>query len=287
MEADLERAFEVCRRIHKQYGTSYYFATRLFPRDIRLATHALYAFFRIPDEIVDGQGDKRRERLEAWIQHWQEAYHTGVSTEPVLVAAYWVFKHFSIPYSYSEAFFAAMLEDVEVSLYETYEDLRKYMYGSAAVVGLMMTHVIGFTQPAALKYAEALGYAMQLTNFTRDIREDWEERRRIYLPQDELRKFGITREQLQSGTVNEAWKVYMRFQIQRADELFEEANQGIYLLAPRGRLAVRAGSDLYRMILRKIEEQDYDVFSKRARTSFWEKVWCILHVSWPAVRRLR
>jgi len=189
-----------------------------------------------------------------------------------LQATSYVFHKYSIPFAYSEAFLKAMQQDLQKTRYATYEELQAYMYGSAAVVGLMMTHVIGFSDPRAIEYAEKLGYAMQLTNFLRDIREDLDQRGRIYLPEDELERFGIREASLASGLVDENWKRFMRFQIERADRLYEEANQGIRFLRPRGRLAVRVGSDLYRMILRKIEGQDYDIFKTRARTSGWEKL---------------
>lgn len=272
METSLAQAFEACRLIHKHHGTSYYFATRLFPKDLRLATHALYAFFRVPDEIVDNASAAKEEALQTWMNDWYEAHVTGVSRNPVLQATSYIFHKYSIPFAYSEAFLKAMQQDLQKTRYATYEELQAYMYGSAAVVGLMMMHVIGFSDPRAIEYAEKLGYAMQLTNFLRDIREDLDQRGRIYLPEDELERFGIRESGLASGLVDENWKQFMRFQIERADRLYEEANQGIQFLRPRGRLAVRAGSDLYRMILRKIEGQGYDVFKTRARTSGWEKL---------------
>lgn len=277
MASTLDSAFEVCRDIHKRYGTSYYFATRLFPRDLRFATHALYAFFRIPDEIVDTKdASDKSARLLAWREAWKEAYTTGASHDSVLFATAWVFRRFSIPFECSEAFLRAMEQDLEKRRYATYEELRTYMYGSAAAVGLMMTYVIGFSDPRALARAEALGYAMQLTNFLRDIREDDEERGRIYLPQDELVLFGLSDSDIRDRCVDARFQAFMRFQVARADQLYEEANQGISLLSRRGRLGVRAGSDLYRMILRKIEQQQYDVYSQRARTSLFEKIGCVL-----------
>jgi phytoene synthase len=221
-----------------------------------------------------------RARIEAedggWREAWKEAYATGVSDDPVLFATAWVFRRFSIPFEYSEAFLQAMEQDLEKTRYATYEELRAYMYGSAAVVGLMMTHVIGFSGPEALSRAEALGYAMQLTNFLRDIREDDEERGRIYLPQDELATFGLGDDDIHGRCIDARFQAFMQFQVARADRLYEEANHGIPFLARRGRLGVRAGSDLYRMILRKIEQQHYDIYSQRARTSLFEKIGCVL-----------
>jgi phytoene synthase len=180
-------------------------------------------------------------------------------------------KRFDIPYAYSEAFLDAMIQDTWKKRYATYEELEQYMYGSAAVVGLMMSHVIGFKDDA-LEYAKKLGYAMQLTNFLRDIREDLEQRDRLYLPQDELARYGITEQDLRAHQMSAAMEAFMKFQIARADRLYDEANLGIQLLDRRGRYAVRSASDLYRAILRKIEQQNYNVFLKRASTSTLEKI---------------
>lgn len=273
--AELLPAFEACRKIHKKHGKSYYFATRFFPREKRLATFALYAFFRIPDEMVDGQSDKAsaqvREELMRWQADWRRVYEGEETTEPILRAAAWVFHAYQIPFEYSESFFAAMIQDTEKASYATYQELEAYMYGSAAVVGLMMTHVIGFQNPQALVYARQLGEAMQLTNFLRDIREDWDERRRVYLPQDELEAFGLSGEVVTSQHPSHAFVEFMRFQIARADGLYTAAEPGIALLSKDGQFAVCAASRLYQGILRKIEEKEYNIFLGRVRTSKWEK----------------
>jgi phytoene synthase len=272
MNTELENAYEVCRQLHAEHGKSYYFATKFFPADLRLATYALYAFFRLPDEIVDNPKttDPKRE-----LERFRDEWRNGEVTQPVLLAARDTFKRHHIPSEYSESFLDAMIQDTWKKRYASYAELEQYMYGSAAVVGLMMSHVIGFKKEA-LVYAEKLGYAMQLTNFLRDIREDLEKRDRIYFPQDELARYGITEDELRQHRVTAAFEAFMKFQIARADRLYEEANVGIRYLNPRGRFAVRMASDLYRAILRKIEQQRYNVFVKRASTSKLEKVWIAL-----------
>lgn len=268
--ADIEAA----RRLHKQHGTSYYFATRFFPKEQREATFALYAFFRVPDELVDNPapGTDARRSLEDWRNAWRRAYRTGHADHPVLRVTAHVFHHYKIPYEYSEAFLAAMLRDLDDSTYATYTDLESYMYGSAAVVGLMMTHVIGFSDPAALPLAEKLGYAMQLTNFLRDIDEDWKLRGRIYLPLEELQNFGVAPDQISARRFDTNFAALMHFQIARAHRLYEEAAEGIPLLAPDGRRAVRVASVLYRGILSKLTAQENNPFARRARTNTFEKL---------------
>lgn len=268
----------VARRLHKQHGTSYYFATCLFPKHLREATFALYAFFRVPDEFVDTRDlseaatARAWQQLERWSSDWQRAYHQGDSHDPVLRLTAQVFHRYQIPFSYSEAFLDAMFRDLTDSRYATYADLEEYMYGSAAVVGLMMSHAIGFSDPVALEYAKKLGYAMQLTNFLRDIDEDFAARGRIYLPLDELERFRVSEKQFGAREFDRPFESLMAFQMERAHRLYDEANQGIALLAPEGRRAVRVASVLYRAILTKLEQQGRNPFAGRARTSLSEKL---------------
>jgi phytoene synthase len=276
MNRQLEQDFKVCCSINKKYGKSYYFATKFFPKEKRLATHALYAFFRLFDEIVDTQNLENNEvqyrGLQEFRLDWQKAYETGKSDHPVLRATAYVFKKYAIPYQYSESFVEAMIQDTKVGRYETYEDLKAYMYGSAAVVGLMMTHVIGFKKQETLVFAEKLGYAMQLTNFLRDIGEDYEERGRIYMPLDELAKFNITEDDIGNHDISERFVSFMKFQIDRARLLYKEADEGIPDLHRDGRFAVKMASILYGNILDEIQKQKYDVYVKRARVSTAKKL---------------
>ncbi len=269
----LDQAFAQCRSYLETHGKSYAHATRSFPVSMRNATYALYAFFRIPDELVDNPTKDPKQALLEWKTQWHDAYISRNATHPVLFATAEVFHLYHIPFEYSEDFLDAMLQDVTVDRYATYADLEKYMYGSAAVVGLMMSHIIGYSDPSALAYAKKLGYAMQLTNFLRDIREDYETRGRIYLPQQDLKQFNVSEDDLKQHRVTSSFKKLMQFEIARADALYEEANRGISFLNPSGRSAVYIASDLYRAILRKIESANFNIFVRRVRTNLLEKVW--------------
>lgn len=273
----LDQAYKECARIQQRHGKSYYFATRFFDKEQRNAVNALYAFFRLPDEMVDRESLENATRsLEKWECDWKAVMAGAETTEPVLMAAKDVFDRYHIPNSYASDFLAAMRQDLSKSRYANFDELRAYMYGSAAVVGLMLTHIIGWDASVSAeevqKPAMALGEAMQLTNFLRDIGEDYRERGRIYLPQDELARFGLTDADIANGVVTPAFVEMMKWQIARANALYEEANRGIKLLNRKGRLPVRLASDLYRFILEKIEQNNYDVFTKRASTTFVEKV---------------
>jgi len=278
---DIKKEYaRICRGIQKNFGKSYYFATLFFPKEKKLATQVLYAFFRMPDEIVDNPAcndvEEIKSSLNGWKTKWEAAYKNGGSDDPILDPSAKIFKKYDIPYSLSEAFIDAMIMDTERSRYQNYDELKEYMFGSAAAVGLMMSRIIGFSDKKALEYAEMLGYAMQLTNFLRDIREDYENRGRIYLPQDEMTRFGISENDIKEHNRSDNFKKFMRFEIDRAKQLYKEAEKGIPYLNKDGRFAVRMASVLYGAILDKIEKQDYDIFSKRAHTNIAEKVFLLI-----------
>lgn len=266
--------FEACRKIHKAYGKNYYFATRGFPEQMKLDTFALYAFFRVPDEMVDNPEDpnQAKEHLEAWKYRWAQDFKNKSSDHPVLRASMDVFFRNAIPFEYSEAFFEAMIQDTWKDRYQTYEELEEYMYGSAAVVGLMMSHVIGYSEDTALIYAAQLGYAMQLTNFIRDIQEDWDDRGRIYLPLEDLERFGVTEEDIRAHRHSDRLKALVQFEVSRARQLYAQADKGIPMLTQEGRLAVRMARVIYSAILVKLEQQNCNVFVGRASTNLVEKI---------------
>lgn len=269
----------------KKFGKSYYFATRFFPPNLREATYALYAFFRLPDDVVDAafaDGKHAQKELLRWQELWKSVLEgrdvpqstTREASEDIKLLRHIarVFEQYEIPRRYSFEFLAAMLQDCKKKTYRTYTELKEYMYGSAAVVGLMMTHVIGFSNKKALSHAKALGEAMQLTNFLRDVGEDWRLRQRIYLPLEDLRKFGVSKNNIVSETITPEFVRLMKYEIARARALYAKAEAGIEYLSPAGRLAVRIASALYAGILDEIEQQEYDVFRKRAKTTLIRKI---------------
>lgn len=272
----LSEGFSLCQAIAKKYGTSYYFATQFFPREVRLAIYALYSFARIPDEFVDNPDSEDasviKARLEEWREIWRAAMLTETTKDPIMAAIVSTFKKYKIPQEHGEAFLRSMIQDTEKETYANYKELEDYMYGSAGVIGLMVTHVVGYSTDAAFKHAIQLGYAFQLTNFLRDIGEDWDIRRRVYMPQDELAKFGLGTADIAHHRTDEEFIKFMKFQIKRNREIYREAIKGIPMLHLRGRLAVRISYVLYSAILGRIERMNYNVYSDRARTNFPQKL---------------
>ncbi len=275
--AFLRRGIEECQAITRRYGTSFYFATQFFPRETREGIYAVYAFARIPDEIVDdpNKGDKTEtlEKLNNWRQDWLDAMAAGGSDDTVLNAIVTQFLKHDITIEIGEAFLKSMFMDEEKFRYENYAELEEYMYGSAGVIGLMVTRVVGYSTDAAFPHAIKLGYAFQLTNFLRDIREDYEELGRIYMPLNELRRFGLGEDDIASFTMDERFVDFMNFQIERNREVYREALPGIPMLNWRGRLAVRISYVLYKAILNEIERANYNVYRGRVRTNFKQKLW--------------
>lgn len=264
-----------CRFLHRKHGTTYYFASRRLPRTTRRHVDALYGFVREADEWVDNPGSMTLLEQAEKLADFREQLIAGTKgvrpTNPTLRAFCDSMHELGMDSQEPLIFLDAMAQDLTVSRYETWDDLCHYMRGSAAAVGIMMCTVTGTpltstTLPAAV----ALGNAMQLTNFIRDVGEDWQ-RGRIYLPLEDLRRHGLSEADIAAGVVTDSWKAMLAEQIARARELFAEADKGIPQIPSSCRLGVQVARVLYAKILDKVEERDYDVFSGRARTGGLEK----------------
>ena len=266
----LAESYELCRKVQKAHSRTYYFSTRLFPAEVRPRVHALYAFMRYADEIVDHPHDLPLDAQLSVLEEFEAETLAAVSGEevpnPVLRAYSDTVRACGIDPETITAFMESMKMDTRVFRYQTFADLKAYTYGSAAVVGLMMCRVVGVAEGEADTHAEALGVAMQLSNFLRDVGEDWR-RGRIYLPLEDLARFGYTERDLTLSVVDERFVALMRFEIDRARRLYEVADEGMGYI-PRGRrFPVIVARELYAAILDRIEAQRYDVFSRRAQIS--------------------
>lgn len=266
----LPESYELCRQVQRAHSRTYYFSTRLFPPSVRPHVHALYAFMRYADEIVDNPHETGLEEQHAALDSFETGTISAITGEatgnPVLHAFSNTVRTHGIELATVRAFMKSMKMDTHVFRYPTFEDLEEYTYGSAAVVGLMMCQVVGVTDEAANVHAEALGTAMQLSNFLRDVKEDWA-RGRVYLPLEDLERFGYTEEDLGEGIVDERLEALMRFEISRARKLYEIADEGMKYIPQGRRYPVMVARKLYAAILDRIEAQNYDVFSHRAETS--------------------
>lgn len=259
--------------ITKRYGINYYRATTFFPASVRESVFLYYAWMRIPDEYVDAQEnqEKKSELLDQWILNWEETL-TGARNEQDI---HWymksIFEKYSVPNEYGKSFLQAMSQDVVKTDYKNYSELETYMYGSAVVVGFTMLCFFGLHDQKRLSSARSLGEAMQLTNFLRDIQEDFKVLGRIYMPQDEMKKFGVTIEHISQKNNNESWKNFMKYQITRCRDLYTHAWEGIEELPWKLKFPIRIATRKYEGILTEIEKANYDIWSKKHSLSPFRK----------------
>ena len=270
----LTEGYQRCARITRQFGTTYYWGALLLPPERRRHVYAVYALCRLADDIVDApnattpaQVEATTARLGEFADAFRRVAAGEESSDPVVAAIGHSVRSCGIPDECFERFFGAMALDLTQTTYETWDDLLGYMDGSAAVIGEMMLPVLQPRSPEALEPARALGLAFQLTNFLRDVGEDLD-RGRVYVPQEELRRFGTDPAARQ---VTPEWRAMMRFQTERNRELYREADAGIQLLPGSSARCVSTARTLYARILERIEAHDYDVFTGRARVPTWHK----------------
>ena len=270
----LDESYARCRVLNKQYGTTYYWSSYLLPKVKRHHVHALYAFCRYADDIVDDLGpspvDQRERALTDFGDRFFADLEAGHSDDPVLKAVVHTVQAFAIDPDCFRRFLRSMAMDLTVAQYETYDDLLVYMDGSAAVIGEMMLPILDPLDPAALAPARDLGNAFQLTNFLRDVGEDLD-RGRVYVPQEDVRKFDAG-PALAERRVTPEWVELMRFEIDRTRQLYASADRGVGLLPPSSARCIAGARRLYSQILDRIEARGYDVFTGRASVPTWRKL---------------
>jgi len=268
----------------RHHAKTFYFASHVLPWHKRGDAYAIYAFCRYVDDRIDLAPDEAsRVRAFGELKNLLVAvYEDGdrplerEAELPWLPAFRETVRRRAIPQNY----FRELLTGVEMDRgrvrLATWEELDTYCYHVASVVGLIMVHVLAKPSPELLKPARDLGTAMQLTNILRDIHEDWG-RDRLYLPSDELEKFGLTGEDIAHKRVTDAFRAMMRFQVGRARAYYSYAEPGIAALPADGsRFCVRLMSTIYGAILDEIERADYQVYRSRARVSLLRKCWLAL-----------
>jgi 15-cis-phytoene synthase len=262
-------AYREVGRITRREARNFAWGIVLLPRPKRRAVAALYAFARRVDDIADDGSlapEDRRRRLQA-CRAAAEALPAAPEDDPVLVALADAVTRYPIPRSALCDLVDGGLMDLERSRYETWEELREYCRRVAGAVGLACTAVYGPSDPAAaVSRAEALGLALQQINIVRDVAEDWR-LGRVYLPQDELRRFGVAEEDIAAGRTGPAWRGLMEHQAARAEGLLAEGLELLPLLDARSALCVRAFAGIYRGLLVQMRARGFDVFTERPHLS--------------------
>lgn len=270
--------FHAAQRICRQHAKSFYFASFFLPRPKRNAAYAVYAFCRLLDDAVDENPGNEEIGIRQFTEILQRVYdnQSVELPDPQQTLAIKAFAQTAKQYAIPQRYFLDLTEgcrmDLTVHRYETWADLERYCYHVAGVVGLTMSCIFGLTDEAAKKNAVQMGNAMQLTNILRDVKEDFQ-RGRVYLPQEELREFQYSEADLRGERINSAWINLMKFQIQRARNLYQSGAQGLQSLSNDGsRFCAAAMAAIYGGILDAIERQRYDVYSQRARLTTLQKL---------------
>lgn len=286
--ATIDEAYELCRQITAECSKTFYLGTLLMAPEKRRAIWAIYVWCRRTDELVDGpQAQNTNEStLDRWEAHLESIF-AGQPIDDVDLAMVDTLERFPLDMQPFRDMIAGQRMDLHRSRYETFSDLELYCYRVAGTVGLMSTTVMGvdasqYTAPwhcpqlqqAPVKEAIALGIANQLTNILRDVGED-ARRGRIYLPLEDLARFDYTEADLMKGVIDRRWRSLMQFQIQRARAFYTTAEKGINRLSEDARWPVWSALILYRKILEVIEENQYDVFNRRAFVSSLGKLRCL------------
>jgi len=274
----LEHEFAAARAICSRHAKSFYFASQFLPRPKRDYAYAVYAYCRLMDDAVDVPGeDDVHAALEGAPVLLDQIYSGRISdgaserTAALRAFAYTV-QECHIPRQYFLDLIEGCRMDLTITRYQTWRDLEKYCYHVAGVVGVIMCRVFALENQQAEQQAVAMGNAMQLTNILRDLRED-DLRGRIYLPFQDMERFGYHEEDLQACVVNDSFRQLMRFQIARARRLYDEGAAGLCWLANDGsRLTASVMAAVYSGILQAIEKQGLDVFRARAHLSFFGKL---------------
>jgi len=271
----LQISFNKCKETTRFYAKSFYFSSFLLPKNKRYAAYSVYDFCRYSDNIMDSTNLSTTEKMKM-IQELKEIinkiYSGDINKDDRFYSLSYVVNYYHIPKQYFYDLLVGLEYDKSSVSFETFIELRNYCYHVASVVGLMMTHIFGITSSVALKYAESLGIAMQLTNILRDIKED-AEMERYYLPAEDFKRFNYSKEELKNNIINNNFKNLMKFQIERARSFYQDSLNGLlYLTNDGSRSTVIIMAKTYSSILNKIEKANYDIFSKRIYLTTLEKI---------------
>lgn len=272
-KAILEAGFAQAEKITKKYAKTFYFASPFLNKQKRQAAYAAYAVCRIADDNVDSNPlNTASQKLLEIKQDIDNAYAGYPTEDPLLSAFRNSIDRFAIPKQYFDDIISGMNMDLNKNQYADFAELYDYCYKVAGAVGLILLQIFEYATREAQPYAVDLGIALQLTNIIRDIKEDYA-RGRIYLPQEDLQRFDITKEDIAAEKVSDNFKALLQFQIQRARLYYSRCLEGLSFIHNRGsRLLILAIRNMYAEILGVIEKSDYNVFSRRAQVSNLKKI---------------
>jgi phytoene synthase len=278
--SQLTASYSYCRRLARRSASSFYYSFWLLPRPQRQAMYALYAYLRQTDDWGDSAEpiESRRTALAGWRRSLERALDGRMEApfDEQCAGRLWpaladCVRRFDVPPELLFAVIDGVEMDLDRSRYQSFAELSEYCYRVASVVGLACIHIWGFRDPAALEPARQCGLAFQLTNILRDLKED-ADRDRVYLPQEDLDRFGYTVADLKRGVRDGRFRALMQFEIERAEALYQQAAELEHWLEPAGRRIFSAMLATYAALLAEIKRRDGDVLSTRIRLNWWRKL---------------
>jgi phytoene synthase len=275
MSQALAASERFCGQLSRREARNFYYSFLLLPGDRRRSMCALYAFMRRTDDLADEPGPPgdRAGRLESWRNMVEEALDGGrTDAWPGLPALAATVERYEIPRRYLFEVIDGVAMDLDPRPFPTFDDLYAYSYRVASAVGLCCLHIWGFQSDGgrAEALAESCGIALQLTNILRDVRED-AQNGRIYLPQEDLERFGVPTEALTADRPSESLRALLAFESRRAYDFYDRAAPLSALVAPVGRPVLNAIAGIYRALLDEIVRRDYDVLKARVSLSVARK----------------
>ncbi|HTP87762.1 MAG TPA: squalene/phytoene synthase family protein [Bryobacteraceae bacterium] len=267
MSLTIDESYAHCRRVARTRARNFYYSFLLLSRAQKDAMCAIYAFMRFCDDLSDEDGASPAA-IERWRTDLDEALAGRLPDNPIWPAFHDAVTRYSIPHQYFHQMIDGVGSDLEPRVIETYDELYRYCYKVASVVGLTIIHIFGFESPRALELAEKCGVAFQLTNILRDVRED-AGLGRVYLPAEDLRRFSVDPAHMEH---NECFVELMRFEAGRARRYYDDSWELLDLVQRRSRPSLWALMCIYSRLLERIEHSNYDVLERRISLPVWEKL---------------
>ncbi len=275
--SELDEELLLAKKLTKQ-STDYFFLTRFFPKETRSLLFSLYAYAYVPREIVRTTTDPSHARtlLREWRIKWYEAIENGTSDDPILRLQSHIWRTYHIPFSYADHFIDAMITDTEKSHYGDIRELAEYLYGSGGVLCLALVHSMGY-KDNPLPTIEKLAYAIQLTLILRTIGETYTKHHRLYIPEQDLRRFHVVEETLQKKIFTVETHQLIRFEIARIRKLFSEGELAIASIPKKQQRGARVCVHRYKQMLKSIESDHRLIYAEEPRLTWWNKISLFLY----------
>jgi phytoene synthase len=272
----VEESYEYCVGVARKRARNFYYSFVLLSPPQRRAICAMYAFMRYCDDLSDDMSvADRAGSIARWKADLDHALEGRFSGHPLWPAFHHAVARYGIPAKYFHEMIAGVSSDLEPRVLRTFDELYRYCYQVASVVGLTIIHIFGFEDPRALDLAEKCGIAFQMTNILRDIRED-AAIGRVYIPSEDLQRFDVTAEQLARGDDTPGFRHLMAFEAARAESYYDASRPLVDMVDTRSRPSLWALIEIYRRLLARIKSAGYDVLSKRVRVPMSQKLWIVL-----------